>query len=241
MKYIQKPIYEPKVRALEYGELALNIYTSCNHGCKYCYAAKNAKRWGKEWGNPEPRENIVESVKRQIKRENLHNRLIHLCFTCDPYPADIDTTSTREVIKVIKESGNNVQILTKGGFRAERDFDLLGPGDWFGVTVSGNEEQMKQNEPRAASRYERLDSLLKAHFVHGLKTWVSCEPVFNTLEVYGIIEGMPFIDLLKIGKLNYAPSSIDWAHFGRECERLCQKYSRNYYIKDDLRREMGRL
>lgn len=186
------------------------------------------------------RPGIVEAVQRQLQREKITGKLIHLCFMCDPYPADIDTSPTRAIIQAIKDSGNHVQILTKGGFRAERDFDLLGPGDWFGVTISGDEAQMKKNEPRAASRTERLDSLMKAHTVYGIKTWVSCEPVFSTLEVYGIIEGMPFIDRLKIGKLNYVPSDIDWGHFGRECERLCQKNNRNYYIKEDLRAEMER-
>lgn len=40
--------------------------------------------------------------------------LIHLCFTCDPYPVGRDTFATREVIKILKEYENNVQILTKG-------------------------------------------------------------------------------------------------------------------------------
>ena len=35
---MNKPIYEPSGRAREYGELAVNIYTGCNHGCSYCYA-----------------------------------------------------------------------------------------------------------------------------------------------------------------------------------------------------------
>jgi DNA repair photolyase len=30
-------IYEPKGKAREYAPLALNLYESCPHGCKYCY------------------------------------------------------------------------------------------------------------------------------------------------------------------------------------------------------------
>lgn len=33
-----KPIYEPKGRAKEYGDCAINIYTGCPHRCYYCFA-----------------------------------------------------------------------------------------------------------------------------------------------------------------------------------------------------------
>ena len=34
---IHKPIYNPKGKAAEYCEYALNIYTGCPHGCVDCY------------------------------------------------------------------------------------------------------------------------------------------------------------------------------------------------------------
>ena len=33
-----KPIYEPKGKAKEYGDYAINIYTGCPHECYYCFA-----------------------------------------------------------------------------------------------------------------------------------------------------------------------------------------------------------
>ena len=33
-----KPIYEPKGKAKEYGDYAINIYTGCPHECFYCFA-----------------------------------------------------------------------------------------------------------------------------------------------------------------------------------------------------------
>jgi len=180
---------------------------------------------------------IVEAVRRQLEREPISDRTITLCFTCDPYPADIDTTPTREVIKAIKESGNHVQILTKGGFRAERDFDLLDGNDLFGVTISGNDTDMKTHEPAAAGCVERHLILHKAKKA-GLRTWVSCEPVLNPEAIFQLIKNGKYIDLFKIGKLNYEKSSINWAAFGAECEQLCQRHNRNYYIKEDLRAEM---
>jgi DNA repair photolyase len=233
-----KPIYKPKGRAAEYGDYALNIYTECNHGCTYCYARDMAKRFGKPWvGNIKPRDGIVETTKRQLEKEKMTGKLIFLCFTCDPYPAEIDTTATREVIDAIKDSGNNVKILTKGGKRAERDFDLLGDGDWFGVTLSGYRATSDIQEPNAAIVGSRLDSIKRA-YEKGIKTWVSCEPVFDTCAIQNFIVNADYVDLFKIGKLNYAKSNINWGEFGREVERLCKLYGRNYLIKEDLRKEM---
>jgi DNA repair photolyase len=240
---INKPIYEPKGKAREYGELALNIYTGCNHGCTYCYARKMSERYTSKdcisgFGSPKPRNDIIESVKKQLSNGKIKGRIIHLCFSCDPYPAEIDTTPTRDIISAIKESGNHVQILTKGGIRAERDFDLLDDKDFFGVTYTGYGTGYlfipSPEEPNTAPPSERLASLDKAHKL-GIKTWMSCEPVLDEQDIYTIIECAGYVDLFKIGKLNYYPSSIDWAEFGRKCERICKQLRRDYYIKTDLR------
>ena len=247
---MNKPIYKPNGRASEYGELAANIYTGCNHGCSYCYARKMKRRWTRSgepfnFDTPEPRAGIVEAVGRQIEREKITGRTIFLCFSCDPYPADIDTTTTREVIQTIKESGNNVRILTKGGYRAYRDFDLLGPSDWFGVTVTeyGDEFKPPKREPRAALPLERLETLYYAK-QHGISTWISLEPVIDPQQVFNAIIYGNYIDHFKIGKLNHAKIPLEvekfggWARFGEEAERLCRNYGRDYYIKGDLRAEM---
>ena len=143
-----RPIYEPRTRAKEYSDLAVNIYTGCNHGCSYCYAPNVLRKTRTDFENVQPRLDMVESVNKQIAREGMKDKKIMLCFTCDPYPADIDTTVTREVIKAIKNSGNHVQILTKGASRAERDFDLLDSEDSFGVTISCNTPLAKIHEPQ---------------------------------------------------------------------------------------------
>lgn len=229
------PIYEPKGRAKEYCDYAVNIYNGCNHGCTYCYAPAILRKPREEFEQVEPRKDIVESVKRQLARGRLLDKTIMLCFTCDPYPAFIDTSATREVIKAIKESGNHVQILTKGGNRALRDFDLLDKNDKFGITLSGDESK----ELNAAYQAERYDTLKTAHAC-GIETFVSFEPVFSPTMVYEYIIYSYCIDFYKIGKLNHAPSSINWREFGIECERLCKEHGVNYYIKEDLRAEMGR-
>ena len=232
-----KPIYVPKARAKEYGDLAINIYTGCPHRCYYCFAPSVLHKDREEFhSRVEPRPGIVEAVKKQLDSEQITGKLIHLCFTCDPYPLGIDTTPTREVIKAIKDSGNHVQILTKGS--ETRDFDLLDKNDWFGVTISSFNGLASKNEPNAATPIERLLALVMAKR-ENIKTWVSCEPVYEPLAIYQLIEEYHSkIDKYKIGKLNYLPSYINWRAFGIECERLCRLYGVDYYIKDDLRKEM---
>jgi DNA repair photolyase len=181
-----------------------------------------------------PRENIIEETRRQLEREGITGKLIHLCFTCDPYPTGYDTTTTREIIKLLKEYGNHVQILTKGD--GSRDFDLLDGNDWYGITVSGG--MTDDVEPGAMMTPFRLLRLWNAHDL-GIKTWVSFEPVIDANNVLGIIRDFAGVfDKVKIGKLNYHPSEIDWKKFGRDAEALCKQHGLNYYIKDSLRAEM---
>lgn len=229
-----KPIYEPKGRAKEYGDYAINIYTGCPHRCYYCFAPTVLRKDREKFHtNVEPREGIVEAVKRQLDREQITGKTIHLCFTCDPYPTGYDTTPTREIIKAIKDSGNHVQILTKGD--GSRDFDLLGPEDWYGITLDGATTRTGDFDTAPLFRYW---SLINAH-AKGIKTWVSFEPVLCAENVLGMIKDVaPHADKIKIGKLNYYPSDIDWKEFGHAVEAQCKRIGIDYYIKDSLREVM---
>lgn len=228
-----KPIYEPKGKAKEYGDYAINIYTGCPHECFYCFAPSVLRKVKDDFHKcVEPRKNIVEEVKKQIEREKITGKLIHLCFTCDPYPCGYDTTPTREIIKAIKESGNNVQILTKGD--GSRDFDLLDENDWYGITLDGI------GNGRNPLWKSRVDALAEAHS-KGIKTWVSFEPVTNERQFFIELHLVSLmVDKVKIGKLNYHPSDIDWKSFGEKAEALCKSLGIDCYIKDGLREEMNR-
>lgn len=241
-----KPIYEPKGAAKEYGDLALNIYAGCPHRCFYCFAPGVLRRDKEQFHSVvEPRKNIVEETRKQLEREHITGKLIHLCFTCDPYPTGYDTTPTREIIKLLKEYGNHVQILTKGD--GSRDFDLLDGEDWYGITVSSftTKNTMTGNglmprcphEPGAINPYFRIARAEEARR-KGIKTWISLEPVVdpNVLDEFACFADA--FDKVKIGKLNYHPSDINWKEFGIKAEALCKKLGVDYYIKDSLRKEM---
>lgn len=234
---MNKPVYVPKGKAGEYGDLALNIYTGCPHRCYYCFAPGVLRKEREQFhACVEPRPGIVDAVKRQLDREGITGKLIHLCFTCDPYPVGCDSTATRQIIKAIKDAGNHVQILTKGD--GSRDFDLLDNEDWYGVTVSCWNTMASSAEPGAIPPSDRF-AIAAAAKERGIKTWVSFEPVLDAGLILRTLPGSNIIfDRVKIGKLNYWPSSIDWATFGREAEAICQSRGLDYYIKDDLRKEM---
>lgn len=225
-----KPIYIPSGKAKEYGDYAINIYTGCPHRCYYCFAPSVLRR-DKEifHSHVEPRTGIVEAVKAQLAKEHITGKLIHLCFTCDPYPTGYDSTATREVIKALKATGNHVQILTKGD--GSRDFDLLDDGDWYGITISGASPDL---EPGAIRDGDRLRAMYNAPCNH----WISFEPVLQATYVTCLLKNVDKDVRVKIGKLNYHPSKINWTEFGRRAEEICKSRRLDYYIKDGLRQEM---
>ena len=127
-----------------------------------------------------------------------------------------------------KGHGNHVQILTKGD--GTRDFDLLDGDDWYGITIDGT------YKGHLLEKY--IEPLCKAHLNH-TNTWVSFEPVLDAKEVLLSIRCVaPFANKVKIGKLNYHHSDIDWKAFGVQAEALCRELGLDYTIKESLRREM---
>jgi len=124
--------------------------------------------------------------------------------------------------------------------RATRDFDLMATGSCdFGVTLTFMDESRSAEwEPSAATPNERIKSLKLAKQA-GIKTWVSLEPVIDPAQVYAIVEAThKFVDLYKVGKLNYHPRSkeINWHDFRVNVESLLTSLNKDFYIKDDLKK-----
>jgi DNA repair photolyase len=249
-----KIIYEPKGRALEYADFALNIYNSCGFGCKYCYVPAVLHKDRNEFHNLEAiRKDVLEKAEHDAKTGV--GKAVLLCFTCDAYQKlDEKTGLARDVMKIFNRYGVNWIVLTKGGMSAERDFDLYKPGDSFGCTLTlANDVDSRIWEPNAAPPWSRMAALEDAHKL-GIKTWVSMEPVIVPEQTLRLIEYThSYVDLYKVGKLNSENSrgsekyeelkqiekSIDWEVFGHSAETLLQGLDKEYYIKDDLRKEMG--
>ena len=238
-----KAIYEPKGKAKEYCDLAVNLYKGCGHGCSYCYAPDIWRKQGLSredfYNHPAVRSGILEAIEKEAPRYK--GREVQLCFTCDPYqPIDKELQITRDAIKILKANDITIRILTKGGLRSLRDFDLLEPGrDWYGATLTFvNDESSFDFEFMAPSSAERIEALKKAH-AFGLRTWVSMEPVIDPEETYKLIETcLDFVDVFKIGKWNHdaRAKEIDWARFVHRAVSLLEEVGKEYYIKEDLKK-----
>ena len=122
-------IYEPRGRAGEYAALAANLYTGCDHGCGYCWGPRLLHLTKEEFMRARPRsEDIIEKFRREceILSKAGEKRSILLMFTSDPYCcADLKHKLTRQAIEILNEYNLHFTILSKGGMRVRRDYDLI--------------------------------------------------------------------------------------------------------------------
>lgn len=234
-----RAIYKPRGRALEYAELALNLYTGCAHGCQYCYVPDCTFKTPEVFHSQvEPRKGILEAVEKDAPKYRGDSRAVLLCFTCDPYPPAPSPDVTRAALAILEKNNVKVQILTKAGPRALRDFDILARNRcWsFGTTLLFlDDDKRKKWEPNAASVSDRLGTIIEAK-KRGIQTWVSVEPVIDAEEALGVIDALiGHVDLWKVGKLNHMPEVeklTDWGIFLEQVEKRLK--GREYIIKKDL-------
>jgi DNA repair photolyase len=231
-------IYEPKGKALEYAPLAANLYSGCSHGCTYCYAPSALRRDRNIFhSDVSPRKNILELFQKDILSGKYKNKRALLSFTTDPYqPCESKLKITRRAICMMSDAGMNFEILTKGGMRASRDFDLYNDGDCFASTLTfDNDKDSKKWEPIAALPSDRIEAIKVAHKM-GIETWASFEPVIDTTQSIKLIKKTHrFVDLFKVGKANYVKDlDIDWHRFANEVVELLESLNCKYYIKKDL-------
>ena len=238
---MSRVIYEPSGRAKEYCDFACNLYRGCSHGCTYCYAPAILRKTGLTrddfFDHPAVRPGVLR--KLELDAPDYAGREVQLCFTCDPYqPLDEELGVTREAIRILKDNDVIVRVLTKGGRRAERDFDLLVPGvDWHGQTLTYNDaDQSAEDETMAASPRDRLITLENAKKL-GLRTWVSMEPVKAPAQVLELIEvSKDYVDVYKLGKWNHdeRAEEIDWIKFTDEAVTLLEKHNKEYHLSQAL-------
>lgn len=245
-------IYETHGRAREYFELAANLYAGCTHACVYCFGSDVLHiNPGDYFRRAFPRPNCLESLKADAARlaKRGEKRHILLSFVTDPYqPAEDNYHLTRSAITILHEAGLAVAILTKGGYRATLDFDLLGPDDLFGTTLTFiDPRRSKAWEPGAALPIDRMLSLDAAHG-RWIPTWVSLEPVIDAAETLQLIETTArFVDHYKVGTLNYAnrlprdfaQPRTNWKNFARNVQILLDRLGKPYYLKRDLAKYVG--
>jgi len=233
-----RAIYVPRGRAGEYAPLAANLYQGCAAGCRYCYArAIRQRAHGDQDTHCPPRPGILQALERDARKLAGGKAPVFLCFTTDPYPERSETT--RDALGILQANGMRANVLTKAGWRASRDFDiLLATDSLFGVSLSWiSESAMRQWEPRAGSVSARLTVLEEARS-RGIRTWVSIEPVVDPLQALGAISAASrYVDCIAVGKWNHSEEAraIDWRTFVHQASTLLFRLGVPYVFKADLR------
>lgn len=277
-------IYEPSGKAREYAELACNPYTGCPHRCKFCFGPtipNPAKRglsmeeWRERWHSASVlKANAHEKLRADCERiQSTHDRRpVLLSFACDPYAPDEPIVpgsiggvpATRSALAIMAVREVKPIILTKGGMRAARDFDILhDTGGWFGQTFAwdvADETLRRKWEPNAAELASRIKALRDARRWQ-LKTWLSVEPVLDTGHAFAALRHPgAHVDHIKVGKLSgVTPETraieraIDWRAFLTLVREIMEGQGKReitapghfavgtYYIKRELREAAGEL
>lgn len=209
----------------------------------------NRENYFIEDGVPKP--DFLNKLEHDCKLlQNTDVPPIHFSFVGDPYqPCEENSQITRQALKILCKYGLHWIILTKGGRRAIRDFDLYRDGDSFGTTLTClDPDESKRWEPGAASPKDRMDSLKIAHN-QGIATAVSLEPVINpeaTLEL--IRQTSDYVDFYKVGKMNHAEvipeefgwTEPDWPKFARDAVNLLEELGCKFMLKEDLKKYLPR-
>lgn len=237
-----KAIYEPAGRAREYAELACNLRLSCSHACDYCFGPAIVRKPKEEFHKPgPPRKGILEALEQDCQRmaDSRDRRRILLSFIGDPYcPEEQEDQTTRRALEIIAAHGLNASVLTKGGTRATRDFNIMrNAGIWFGTTLTCRDKDTSAEwEPNAAIPSLRKATIRGAHN-EDIFTWVSLEPVLYPEDSLSFIpELAEYVDYWHVGKLNNHPhaDSIYWEDFAERAWVALVDADANFRFKDDL-------
>jgi DNA repair photolyase len=234
-------IYEPTGPAREYSPLAVNVFKGCTHGCRYCYGPSATYRKREDFHREDTlKENALKRLAKDAGKLRGDDRVVHFCFIGDLYNPSSDGIS-RDALQLMVDNNLRFTVLTKGGTRAVRDFDLMEVYGMCGFGTSlvfTNQEDADYWEPNAASVDDRIDAIEEAHS-RGIKTWVSLEPVIDPKQALEVIERLhPVVDHWKVGKINHRKEierKVDWVGFRADVTALLDSVNANYYIKLSLR------
>lgn len=240
-----KTIYEPAGKAREYSLLALNIYMTCTHHCKYCYAPNCMFKTEEEYfKKPLPRKEIAKNLEAELIKNGSPKKQVLLSFIGDVYSETQDENkATRDCLEILLKYDVPVAILTKGGKRCLKDLDVFKEFKnkiQIGATLTfDNDKDSLEWESGAALPQERLETLKILH-ENGIRTFASFEPVIIPSQSLNLMKkGLGFIDVYKIGKINNYKNldkAIDWNDFLNKAVDMLRKEKKEFYIKYDLRK-----
>jgi len=238
-------IYRPSGKAREYSPLACNLYLSCTHKCRYCYAPhvlqRNADTYFRK---PYPRKDVLKNIEAELKA-SVPQKQVMLSFIGDVYcETHDDNATTRNALELFLYYGAPVAVLTKGGKRCLKDLDLFkkfGDRIWVGATLTFmDDEKSRYHESGASLPMERLEALTELKR-NGVTTFASFEPMIEARESLAALHKtleMDCVDSYKIGKTDnshWLNEPVDWDAYLRECLSLVRPVRKGLYVKNNLR------
>lgn len=213
-RYKGKAIYRPTGRAKEYAQWACNFYTGCSNNCSYCYCKRGvlSSTWSAEpqlkrcFKNEEHALTIFEKEMNKHITE-LQEHGLFFTFTSDPFLQETIRLTLNAVL-MCRDNDIPVKILTKRAdfiyceswmyFSSVYMTELRKKGIAIGFTLTGHDEL----ELGASTNQERIGALRRLRSA-GFKTWVSLEPVVDTVSSLSMLyKSNVFCDHYKIGLMS---------------------------------------
>jgi DNA repair photolyase len=228
--------------AHEFAPLGVRLYFGgCGYGCLYCYGPQTIKRRRKAFiTHARQRKEILRCLQREARSIKGDDREVLVTFSSDPYqPFEPTLGTTRRAIQILMDNGLRIMILTKGGMRAARDFDLLETYDRcsFGTSiVFTSQADASHWEPHAPPIADRIEAIHQA-YARGIKTWVCLEPVIDPDQALELIRRLhPVARHWKLGGLNYRalPRAVNWTKFREDAANLLDSLGAHYQLKQSL-------
>lgn len=184
-------------------DFVINPYVGCNHGCVYCYArfmCRFSGHGGEQWGS------FMDIKRNGSISGKFDGKSVLFGSVTDPYnPLEKKYRATRAALERMRESGANIEILTKSPL-VLRDIDLLKqmPSIRVGISVSTTDEKLARLiETRAASPRQRIETVKELKNA-GIPVYLFISPIFPYLsdwkEVSDSVDG--YADKICFENLN---------------------------------------
>ena len=209
----------------------LNPYTGCSHRCIYCYITAYIPNAF----NCRPKENLLMKVRRDIRKID-RSVVISMSNSSDPYPSiEKDLGLTRNVLRLFKDYGLRVLIITKSDIVA-RDVDILSSmrsSVSFTITTM-DEEIASKLEPFAPSPWKRVNAIEKL-VEKGINVSVRLDPIIPYLNddeksIEEVISAIADAGALHIVTSTFKPKFDSWKRFKKVFPNIANKLY-NYYFK----------
>lgn len=222
-------------------------YVGCEHSCLYCYASSYIKGFEKV----RIKKNLIFNLTKDLSslKEQLY---ISMSNSSDPYqPIEEKTKLTRECLKIFKERGIRVLILTKSDL-VLRDLDILKKMKVVvSVTITTLDEEIASElEPNSPSPTKRLRALSKLA-EERIPTVLRIDPIIPGIndDVRDLILMAKDIGVKHVVSSTYKLRLDSWKRlkekFGERIDRLRKLYfvdgekiSGYYYLPSSLREKI---